>query len=194
MKSLVLQSWLGRLARAIAAQPLRGKARAGRPSHIGLAVAMLIFLAAAAPNESTPRPTPPTVTTPATQSIRFESIDVRIDPRGTPLAAYQVEITADTPDAKLVGIEGGDAAAYREPPYYDPAALNQNRVILAALNTSADVPSKAFRAARLHVQLAGSARPNWKVKLTTAAGADGGVIAADASLATPATAGEGVAP
>jgi hypothetical protein len=155
------------------------------------------LLGVAAPGESTPTEPPAAITLPATQSVRFESIDLRIDPRGTPLAAYQVEITADSAAAKLVGIEGGDAAAYREPPYYDPAALNQNRVILAALNTSADVPSKTFRAARLHVQVPTGVKTNWTVKLTTAAGPDGSVIAANATLAalaTPATTGEGVAP
>jgi hypothetical protein len=132
--------------------------------------------------------TPPgEVTPPATQGVRFATLDVTIDPHGTPLAAWQVEVTADAAAVKLAGIEGGDHPAYREPAFYDPAALNQNRVILAAFNTSADLPSKTFRAARLHVQIAGEAKPKWEVKVVTAAGTEGGVIKADAAVSEGAT-------
>jgi hypothetical protein len=151
------------------------------------------LLCAAAPSEETVRPTPPAVVTPATQSVRFETVDVTIDPHGVPLAAWQVEVTADTDAVKLAGIEGGDAPAYREPAYYDPAALNQNRVILATFNTSADLPTKTFRAARLHVQVAGGAQPKWEVKIITAAKSDGGVIKVDASISSS-VASEGATP
>src|SRR5687767_11940811 len=96
------------------------------------------------------------------EAVRFAVVEVRIDPSGKPLAAYQLEFIADATRVKLVGIEGGDHAAYAQPPYYDPAALSQNRVILAAFNTGSNLPAVAFRAARLHVQITGSERPNWE--------------------------------
>lgn len=118
---------------------------------------------------------------PATdESVRFAAIDVRIDPAGKPLAAYQIEFVADASRVKLVGIEGGDDKAFAQPPYYDPSALNQNRVIVAAFNTGKDLPHAAFRAARLHVQITGSQAPKWEAKLIVAAGADGQNIPAAA--------------
>jgi len=113
-------------------------------------------------------------TLPATRSVRFTTVDVRIDPHGQSLAAYQVEFIAP-PQVKLVGIEGGDHAAFKDPPYYDPAALTQSRVILAAFNTGSDLPKAAFRVARLHVQVESSSEqtPAWTVKLIVASSADG---------------------
>src|SRR2546421_4945246 len=123
-----------------------------------------------------------------TRAARFTFVDIRIDAKGKPLAAYQVEFVADAQRVKLVGIEGGDVAAFAQPPYYDPAALSRNRVIVAAFNTGKDLPSKPFRAARLHLQISGESRPNWKAKLITAAGADGAVVQAGVNV------GQGVEP
>jgi hypothetical protein len=121
---------------------------------------------------------------PSTQSVRFATVDIRIDPKNRPLAAYQLEVTADSPNVKLAGVEGGEHAAFREPPYYDPAALNQNRIILAAFNTGSDLPAKGFRAARLHVQISGDANPKWEVKLTVASASDGSAVLGASATAT----------
>jgi hypothetical protein len=137
---------------------------------LAIILAMLPLLAAA-PSERLAE-----MKTPATNSVRFTTVDLRIDPRGEKLAAYQIEFTGDAQRIKLVGIEGGDHAAFKEPPYYDPAALSKNRVIVAAFNTGADLPSKSFRAARLHVQISGSERPQWGAKLKVASSADGKLI------------------
>ena len=116
---------------------------------------------------------------PATdEGVRFTTVDIRIDPAGKVLAAYQVEFVADASRVKLVGIEGGDAAPFAQPPYYDPAALSQNRVIVAAFNTGKDLPHASFRAARLHVQVSGSRPVKWEAKLIVAADSDGQKIAA----------------
>ena len=132
---------------------------------------------------------------PATNPIAFAYADVTIDPAGTPLAAYQLEFTADANRVKLVGIEGGDAAAFKDPPYYDPAALNHNRVILAAFSTGADLPKQSFRAARLHLQITGLETPKCQVKLIAAAAADGSKIpAATASVTPPQSAATTVSP
>ena len=92
----------------------------------------------------------------------------RIDPAGKPLAAYQIEFVADASHVKLVGIEGGDHAAFAQPPYYDPAALSRNRVIVAAFTTGKDLPTKSFRAARLHLEILGHSKPDWQAELITA--------------------------
>jgi len=117
-------------------------------------------------------------------SVRFATVDVQIDTKGKPLAAYQVEFIADAKQVKLVGIEGGDHAAFKQPPYYDPAALSKNRVIVAAFNTGSDLPKSSFRAARLHVQITGPAneKPKWESKLIVAAAADGSSIPAVVTL------------
>jgi hypothetical protein len=83
---------------------------------------------------------------------------------------------------KLVGVEGGDAPAFRNPPYYDPAALNHRRVILAALTTASDVPHAPFRAARLHLQVTGSSDPQLTAKLIVAASPAEQTIPANVSL------------
>jgi hypothetical protein len=112
--------------------------------------------------------------------VHFEAVDLFIDPKNQPLAAYQVEFVADASRVKLVGVEGGEHAAFREPPYYDPAALNHNRVIVAAFSTSDGLPQSLTRVARLHVQVSGDAPPpQWSAKLI--------VASSDKSASIPAT-------
>jgi hypothetical protein len=156
------------------------------------------FLGAVAPTE---RSENPSLVSPSTQSVRFATVDIRLDPKNHPLAAYQLEVTADSPNVKLAGVEGGEHAAFREPPYYDPAALNQNRIILAAFNTGSDLPMKDSRIARLHVQISGERNPKWNVKLTVASASDGSAVPgatatasfSSASSSSPAST-EGTAP
>ncbi len=128
---------------------------------------------------------------PATNAVtHFEAVDILIDPGGTPLAAYQIEFVAAAARVKLVGVEGGDHAAFREPPYYDPAALSRHRVILAAFSTSADLPKSVMRIARLHVQISGDGQPEWSAKLIVASSATSDSIPADVRL----SAAEGAKP
>ena len=120
----------------------------------------------------------PTETRPA---VRFEAIDVYIDSAAQPLAAYQFELLADAASVKIVGVEGGEHAAFREPPYYDPAALSHNRIIIAAFNTGRDLPKGKTRIARLHVQVTGPEQ-QYKTKLDVAATVEGKEIPATASV------------
>src|SRR4051812_17938472 len=113
-----------------------------------LAIVLLIGCVGAAPT-----------TTRSDESIRFTTVDVQLDAKGKTLAAYQVEFIADASQVKLVGIEGGDHPAFKSPPFYDPAALNKSRVIVAAFNTTSDLPISPFRAVRLHLQITGSEKP-----------------------------------
>ena len=99
---------------------------------------------------------------------RFVGIDLYLDPLGQTLAAYQLEVTDPTGTAKLVGIEGGDHPAFREPPFYDPAALGGGRVIIAALSTDPRLPRSKTRVATLHLHLAGEIEPDLQVRLEVA--------------------------
>jgi hypothetical protein len=104
-----------------------------------------------------------------TAGNRFVAVDVYIEAGDHKLAAWQVEIGTDD-RAAIVGVEGGEPAVYREPPTYDPAALQGGKIILAALTTG-DAPSGRVRVARLH--LMESARVELEGKVL-AAGAPGG--------------------
>jgi len=120
--------------------------------------------------------------TTTTSPIRFRTVDILIDPHGQKLAAYQIEFTGESDRVKLVGVEGGEHPAFREPPYYDPKALAHNRVILAALNAGDDLPSSKTRVARLHLEITGDESPNLSSKLIVAASPDGAKIPADVSV------------
>lgn len=118
------------------------------------------------------------------QATRFTHYDVLIDSADKPLGAYQVELTCSSTDARLVGVEGGEHAAFKEPPYYDPAALHNPRgarIILGAFNTGSDLPIGKTRVARIHVQITGAA-PQFTVKLTAAADASAQPIDATPTL------------
>lgn len=99
--------------------------------------------------------------------VRFASVDIIIH-ASQPLAAYQVELRDDARVATIVGIEGGEHPAFAAPPFYDPAAMQHDRVILAAYSTNADLPSGTVRVARVHVQITGTTPPNYVATLTTA--------------------------
>jgi hypothetical protein len=116
--------------------------------------------------------------------VRFQAVDVFVDGKDQPLAAYQVEISAPAGAVKIAGIEGGEHPAFQEPPFYDLRALQHERVIIAAFNTrTADkLPKGRTRVATLHVQVSGEASPAYEVKLQTAATLDGRKIEATAKV------------
>lgn len=105
-------------------------------------------------------------------SSPFIAMDVYIDSGARPLAAYQFELTA-TGDARIVGVEGGEHPAFAEPPYYDPAALQQGRIIIAAFDTGDDLPVGRTRVARVHLWTGGDRRPTFNAKLIVAGSTDG---------------------
>jgi hypothetical protein len=134
--------------------------------------AVTVFVRAQRVEIDTTRPT----------QVRFTNVDIVVDPRGTPLAAYQVEFLADSNRVTLVGIEGGQHAAFKQPPYYDPKALAGNHVILAALNTGKDLPKDKTRVARLHLRVIGAEQPKMSAKLIVAASSNEKTIQADVSV------------
>lgn len=118
--------------------------------------------------------------------VFFLPVDVMIDSRDVPLAAWQVEVWAPDAEIKLVGLEGGEHPAFHEPPYRDPVAEERHheRIIVAAFSTSDDLPTGRTRVARLHLHVVGAAQPAVQVRLDCAATEDGSRVAATATLAT----------
>lgn len=113
-------------------------------------------------------------------AARFTWVDVYVDAGELPLAAYQVDLVALTDDVRIVGVEGGDTGAFAEPPYYDPAALQQGHIILGAFDTGDELPVGPVRVARLHVMCAAGAAPEMSIELTVAATLGGDAIDATA--------------
>jgi hypothetical protein len=117
--------------------------------------------------------------TAATNTIRFQPVEIFADSATATLAAYQLEFNVTSGNAKIVGIEGGEHPAFAEAPFYDPKAMQHERVILAAFSTvSADkLPTGKTRVATIHLQISGANELKFETKLTTAANSEGKKIA-----------------
>jgi hypothetical protein len=119
----------------------------------------------------------------APSASRFTAVDVMIDPKGQPLAAWQLEFAAETGDISLVGVEAGEHPAYaKRPPYYDPAALAGKRIIVGDYSVDPDLPKTKTRVVRLMLEIKGDAKPQYVTKIMAAANADGKSIPVDVSL------------
>lgn len=114
--------------------------------------------------------------------VRFAPVDIYLDSGSTPLAAYQFELKATKGSVKIVGVEGSDHTAFREAPYYDPAALTQDRIVIAAFNTGDDLPTGRTRIARIHLEITGETEPQYEVKPIVTADAEGHEISAKLTL------------
>jgi len=116
------------------------------------------------------------------EKMRFAPIHIFIDSGTTPLAAYQFELRAVHGTVKIVGIEGGEHPAYKDAPYYDPAAMAHDRVIVGAYSIAKDLPTGRSRVATIHVMIEGDIQPEYEVTLITAGNADGNPITAQITL------------
>ena len=116
--------------------------------------------------------------TTALPSVRFAPLHIYVDSGNEGLAAFQFELKAVSGQIKIVGVEGGEHAAFTEPAYYDPAALANDRIIIAAFNTGHNLPSGRSRIATIHLQIIGDIEPEYKLDLVVAAKADGEKIPA----------------
>ena len=116
-------------------------------------------------------------------AVRFKVFDIYLDSDQEILAAYQLEWTDESGKAKIVGVEGGDYAAFKVPPYYDPKAMQQERVILAAFSTAGAelLPHGKTRVATIHVQLSGDAALDPLVKNARGATPSGKKITVNAT-------------
>lgn len=125
---------------------------------------------------------------------RFIAVDIFVDSGEVELGAYQVEVKASgtpaTPGATskvtLVGVAGGEHAAFAEPPHYDAAALHEDqlkdRIVLAAFNTGKDLPKGRTKVAQIQVMVEGP-EPAFAVVVMTAGAGDGTKINATAAAA-----------
>jgi hypothetical protein len=116
---------------------------------------------------------------PLLASPRFTAVNVYIDPKGQPLAAYQFELMAQGAGVTLVGVEGGEHPAYAEPPYYDPKANVENRIVIAGFNTGDNLPTHRTRVATIMLRVTGATPPNYVAKLQVSASGDAKPIDAD---------------
>jgi len=106
--------------------------------------------------------------------VSFAPLHIYLDSGERPLAAFQFELKATAGQVKIVGVEGGSHEAFsKTPPYYDPAALTKDRIIIAAFSTQRDLPKGRTRIATLHLQIIGDAEPQYELKLVVSANADG---------------------
>jgi len=110
-----------------------------------------------------------------TNTIHFRSVDIFVDANEKPLAAYQLEFTATGGDAKIVGIEGGEHVAFKPAPFYDPKAIQRERVIIGAFSTAAadKLPTGKTRVATIHLQTTGEQTVRYEVTIKTAATTNG---------------------
>jgi len=107
------------------------------------------------------------------EPIRFAPLHIYIDSGEVSLAAYQFELKTLAGNVEIVGVEGGEHPAFNHAPYYDPAALANDRIIIAAYSTDADLPAGQTRIATLHLQITGDIEPEYELILTVAADANG---------------------
>lgn len=114
-----------------------------------------------------------------TAQARFVPLHIYLDSGREPLAAYQFELKTVSGQVKIVGVEGGDVPAFNDPPYYDPAALANDRIIIAAFNADESLPTGKTRIATIHLMITGQGIPEYDIQLTTAANPDGRRIEAE---------------
>jgi hypothetical protein len=115
---------------------------------------------------------------------RFYAVDIYVASGTTPLAAYQLEFAATNGVARIVGVEGGEHPAFRQPPIYDPNALQHDRVIIAGFSTAAatTLPTGNTRVATIHYQTTDTQPPQFALKLQAAGDPQGNRISAQASF------------
>jgi len=118
----------------------------------------------------------------AQPGMRFAPLHIYIDSGNSSLAAYQFELKATAGQIKIVGVEGGQSEAFKEAPYYDPAALAKDRIKIAAFSTGSNLPKGRTRIATIHLQIIGNVEPQYMLKLIVAGDADGKEIPAEISF------------
>ena len=113
---------------------------------------------------------------------RFCAVDIYIDSKGAPLAAYQLEFAATNGQARIIGIEGGEHPVFRQPPFYDPKAIQHERVIVAALSTepAEQLPHGKTRVLTVHLQCDQNAR--FALNVQVAANAEGKPASVEATF------------
>ena len=108
----------------------------------------------------------------------FHAVDIYVDSGNAPLAAYQLEFSVTNVVTKIAGIEGGQHRAFRDAPFYDPKAMQQERVIIGAFSTDnpENLPKGKTRVATIHLETFGNTPPIFQLTLQTAADSAGNKI------------------
>ncbi len=101
-----------------------------------------------------------------TRQAQFVAVEIYANSDGKGLAAWQIELQCDPAKATIVGVEGGE-----KPPYYDPAALQGGRIILASFTTESQPPAGRVLVARVHLQETG--KTDYAVNVMAAAAPGG---------------------
>jgi len=118
-----------------------------------------------------------------TDSGRFMPLDIYVDSGDTPLAAYQIEIEDTSQVSAIVGIEGGEHHAFKEPPYYDSAAIDNHHVILASFSLNSSLPTGKTRVATIHLLVHDRDGPDFILRHCITADPDGRSFTADVIFA-----------
>ena len=147
---------------------LKAGRAAGVPRWIALVLAGLLGIGGLLNG-----PAPEARAVPQENEWLFEAIQVIVDTADRKLAAYQFELVDPAGTASIVGVEGGEHPAFHQPPYYDPAALRKNRIILAAFHLGPDTPTGSSCVATLHLMVPANKTPDYRIVLEAAADPDG---------------------
>ena len=67
----------------------------------------------------------------------------------------------------------------RKAPYYDSAALANDRIIIAAFNTGQNLPTGRTKIAIIHLQIIGDVEPEYQLELNVAGDENGREISAE---------------
>ena len=115
--------------------------------------------------------------------VHFRAIDIYVDSGSALLAAYQLEFSVTNVPTQIVGIEGGSPKSFREPPFYDSKAMQQERVVIAAfsLDNPENLPTGKVRVATIHIQTRQTEPLGIRLELHTAADSKGKKISATAT-------------
>lgn len=98
-------------------------------------------------------------------AARFTTLDVFVEPAGKPVAAFQIQLQFED-GTTVVGVEGGEHAEFKKAPYYDPKAIQKDRIIVAAFSVAApnDLPKTRTRLLTLHLQTPSEKPVAFKIK------------------------------
>lgn len=112
------------------------------------------------------------------EETSFEAVHVYLDSGRTPLASFQFELSTEAGRVRVVGVEGGEAEAFTEPPFYDRRAVRRGeaeRVIVASYTTAAAdaLPTGRTRVATVHVQKLPGEAVSYAAALQAASDASG---------------------
>ena len=120
----------------------------------------------------------------SSRAAEFALFDVYVDTGEEPLAAYQLKLSDERAAVKIISVEGGEHASFREPPKFDAKAIQRDVIKIAAFSLDAKekLPTGRVRVASLHVEIGPGLTPAWKAAVEAAARPGGGKISAEISI------------